>query len=216
MLRDPARWDAVKRLNPELSPLKARENASWWSLGTFEKLTPIPDHARLFPEDSLQGEYWLHPVGRGRIPMAAESIWHLALWFTGEGKNFQAIAEMNGLRDLTPISGQVLKIHRSLLLPIFASVPPTEAGDLSFGRDEQGEYGAYRLKKGEAIYSSVVVRFTGLLDPDDVNQMASLVARRSGIEDVSSLAVGYQVKIPRDSILPEFLPPEISGASNSS
>lgn len=139
--------------------------------------------------------------------MAAESLWHLALWFTGEGKNFQAIAEMNGLRDLTPVSGQVLKIHRSLLLPIFASAPPTEAGDLSFGRDEQGEYGAYRLKKGEAIYSSVVVRFTGLLDPDDVNQMASLVARRSGIENVSSLAVGYQVKIPRDSILPEFLPP---------
>ncbi len=206
VMRDPARWEVVKSFNPE----PPKRPAKRYVVVPYEDLREAYQYltiARLFPEDRLEGEYWLHPVGRGRIPMAAESLWHLALWFTGDGKNFQAIAEMNGLRDLTPISGQVLKIHRSLLLPIFALVPPTEAGDLSFGRDEQGEYGAYRLKKGEAIYSSVVVRFTGLLDADDVNQMASLVARRSGIEDVSSLAVGYQVKIPRESILPEFLPP---------
>lgn len=206
VLRDPARWEAIRAFNPEAP----KSSGKRYVVVPYEDLREAYQYltmARLFPEDRLEGDYWLHPVGRGRIPMAAESLWHLALWFTGEGKNFQAIAEMNGLRDLTPVSGQVLKIHRSLLLPIFASAPPTEAGDLSFGRDEQGDYGAYRLKKGEAIYSSVVVRFTGLLDPDDVNQMASLVARRSGIEDVSSLAVGYQVKIPRDSILPEFLPP---------
>jgi N-acetylmuramoyl-L-alanine amidase len=113
---------------------------------------------------------------------------------------------LNQLRDLTPVAGQLIRIHQSLLLPAFAAPLPTVEGDLRFGRDEQGEYGAYRLRKGEAIYSSVVVRFTGLLDPDDVNQMASLVAKRSGIADMHSLAVGYEVKIPRQSILPEFLP----------
>src|SRR5262249_53241456 len=89
----------------------------------------------------------------------------------------------------------------------YTSLPSSEEGDLHFGRDESGEFASYRLKKGEVIYSAVVVRFTGLLDPDDVNQMASLVAKRSGIQDVSSLAVGYEVKIPREYILPEYLPP---------
>jgi len=205
VMRDPARWEEVKAFNPDSSSRAGKR----YAMIPYEHLQEAYKYltiARLFPEDRLVGEFWLHPVGRGKIPVAAESLWHLALWLTGDGKNFQALAEMNGLRDLTPVSGQVIRIHRSLLIPIFAAPVPTEAGDLAFGRDEQGEYGSYRLKKGEAIYSSVVVRFTGLLDPDDVNQMASLVARRSGIEDVHSLAVGYEVKIPRADILPEFLP----------
>ena len=205
VLRDPARWEAVKAFNPE----KPGAAGPRYVMVPYEDLQDTYQYltmARLFPEDRLQGEFWLHPVGRGKIPTAAESLWHLALWFTGDGRNFQAIAEMNGLRNLSPTAGQILKIHRSLLLPVFSTARPIEAGDLIFSRDEQGEYGAYRLKKGEAIYSAVVVRFTGLLDPDDVNQMAKLVARRSGIADVSSLAVGTLVKIPRESILPEYLP----------
>jgi N-acetylmuramoyl-L-alanine amidase len=205
VLRDPARWEAVKAFNPEKPKAAGRR----YVMVPYEELQDTYQYltmARLFPEDRLDGEYWLHPVGRGKIPMAAESLWHLALWFTGDGKNFQAIAEMNGLRNLSPTAGQVLRIHRSLLLPVFSAPRPREAGDLTFARDTQGEYGAYRLKKGEAIYSAVVIRFTGLLDPDEVNQMAKLVARRSGIEDVSSLAVGTLVKIPRESILPEYLP----------
>ena len=206
VLRDPARWEEIRAFNPETAagPRKRYVVVPYEELQDAYKYLTM---ARLFPEDRLEGEFWVHPVGKGRIPVAAESLWHLALWLTGDGKNFQAVAEMNGIRDLGPVSGQVIKIHKSLLLPAFAAPLPTEVGDLRFGRDEQGDYGAYRLKKGEAIYSAVVVRFTGLLDADDVNQMASLVAKRSGIEDVRSLAVGYEVKIPREYILPELLPP---------
>jgi N-acetylmuramoyl-L-alanine amidase len=205
VMRNPERWDAIRAFNPGTS--KAAGSA--YVLVPYEELQDSYKYltiARLFPEDHLEGNFWLHPVGRGKIPVAAESLWHLALWLTGDGRNFQALAQSNQLRDLTPVAGQLIRIHQSLLLPAFAAPLPTVEGDLRFGRDEQGEYGAYRLRKGEAIYSSVVVRFTGFLDPDDVNQMASLVAKRSGIADVRSLAVGYEVKIPRESILPEFLP----------
>jgi N-acetylmuramoyl-L-alanine amidase len=205
VLRDPARWETLKAFNPETaSPGPRYVMIPYEDLKDAYKLLTV---VRLFPEDRLEGDFWLHPVGRGRIPTAAESLWHLALWLTGDGRNFETIAQMNEVKDLSPVAGQVLKIHVSLLLPIFAAPAPQEVGELRFGRDEHGDFASYRLKKGEAIYSAVVVRFTGLLDPDDVNQTASRVAQRSGIEDVRTMAVGAEVKIPRDLVLAEFLPP---------
>ncbi len=80
------------------------------------------------------------------------------------------------------------------------------AGVLEYGRDGRGEYAVYRLRRGEALYSAVVVRFTGQLHAAEVNATAAKIARRSGIEDVTSIPVGFPVKIPLDLLLPEFLP----------
>jgi len=65
----------------------------------------------------------------------------------------------------------------------------------------------YRLRAGEALYSAVVVRFTGQLHAADVNASAREIARRSGITDVTAIPVGYTVRIPFDMLLPEYLPP---------
>jgi N-acetylmuramoyl-L-alanine amidase len=64
----------------------------------------------------------------------------------------------------------------------------------------------YRLKAGEALYSAVVVRFTGLLHAADVNATAAELARLSGIADVTDIAIGFPVRIPFELLLPEFLP----------
>jgi N-acetylmuramoyl-L-alanine amidase len=64
----------------------------------------------------------------------------------------------------------------------------------------------YRLRPGEALYSAVVVRFTGQLHAPDVNATAREIARRSGIADVTTIPVGYAVHIPFDVLLPEYLP----------
>jgi N-acetylmuramoyl-L-alanine amidase len=89
----------------------------------------------------------------------------------------------------------------------FAPPPVAEgADDLKYGGDSGGRYALYRLKKGEALYSAVVVRFTGRVDVQDVNDLAGQIARRSGIDDVTNIAIGYKVKIPLDSLLPEYLP----------
>ncbi|MGC8764060.1 MAG: N-acetylmuramoyl-L-alanine amidase family protein, partial [Acidobacteriota bacterium] len=79
---------------------------------------------------------------------------------------------------------------------------------LEYGRDENGPYALYRLKAGEALYSAVVVRFTGNVSAEDVNALALEVARRSGISDVTSIPVGFPVKIPLDELLPQYLPPD--------
>ncbi|MEM9293691.1 MAG: N-acetylmuramoyl-L-alanine amidase [Acidobacteriota bacterium] len=78
---------------------------------------------------------------------------------------------------------------------------------LEYGSDRDGDFALYRLKPGEALYSSVVVRFTGRVYANDVNALAADIARRSGVADVTDMAVGYPVKIPFALLQPEFLPP---------
>jgi N-acetylmuramoyl-L-alanine amidase len=77
---------------------------------------------------------------------------------------------------------------------------------LEYGEDAAGEFAVYRLKPGEALYSSVVVRFIGAVLAPDVNALAQEVADRSDIEDVTDIPVGHAVKIPFDLLLPEYLP----------
>ena len=84
--------------------------------------------------------------------------------------------------------------------------PATDpSGQLTYGADGDGAFGAYRLKGGEALYS-VVMRFTGRVDGQEVNDLARSIATRSGIRDLTGIPIGYRVKIPLDDLLPEFLP----------
>ncbi|QQR73550.1 MAG: N-acetylmuramoyl-L-alanine amidase [Holophagales bacterium] len=84
---------------------------------------------------------------------------------------------------------------------------PVEGGPLlEYGQDEKGAYAVYRLRAKEALYSAVVVRFTGQLQAEDVIALAGEIAQRSGIADVTDIPIGYPVKIPRELLLPEYLP----------
>src|SRR4029450_5549528 len=110
--------------------------------------------------------------------------------------------------------GQVVRVPGKLLLPSFkeavaAAAPPAEAPPaLEFATDEQGPYALYRLGKGEALYSAVVVRFTGRVHAEDVNAKAAENAARSGISDVHAIPVGFPVKIPVADLSPEFRLPD--------
>lgn len=86
--------------------------------------------------------------------------------------------------------------------------PPVAQGaeQLRYGKDAQGRYAVYRLKKGEALYSAVVVRFTGRVDVQEVNETTAQIAARSGIRDVTSIPIGYKVKIPIEDLLVEYQP----------
>ena len=173
----------------------------------------------LFPADAPAADGWRHS-SRGAGALGRESLWSLGEWFTGDGASFRAIREYNGLTEEEVAAGQVVTIPAELLRPAFrAALPATSvlqrpalaeptAADfgLEYGRDDKGEYAAYRLRPGEALYSSVVVRFTGHLAAADVNAVAADIAARNGIRDVTDIPVSYRVKIPFDLLLPEFLP----------
>ncbi|HEX6899603.1 MAG TPA: N-acetylmuramoyl-L-alanine amidase [Thermoanaerobaculia bacterium] len=161
----------------------------------------------LFPEDKAEADGWHHKV-RGIGPLQRESLWQLAGWFTGKGENFRAIREYNELLDDDVARGKMVAIPSELLLPGFKAVLPVPEKPylLEYGADKDGEYAVYRLRPGEALYSSVVVRFTGRVFAADVNATAQQIARRSGIPDVTDIPIGYRVKIPFDVLQPEFMP----------
>jgi N-acetylmuramoyl-L-alanine amidase len=77
---------------------------------------------------------------------------------------------------------------------------------LTYDRSAPEPFAVYRLQKGEALYSSVAIRFTGRVYANDVGDVVDRIVRFNEIEDVSKIPVGRPVKIPMDLLLPEFLP----------
>jgi N-acetylmuramoyl-L-alanine amidase len=162
----------------------------------------------LFPQDRADARGWDHlvtaPAGH------PESLWRIAEWFTGDGANYRAIRSEGQIASLETEVGQTVHIPARLLLPGFHAsvVSEAEPPPLEFASDEQGRHAIYRLKRGEALYSAVVVRFTGRVHAEDVNAKAVEIATRSGISDVHAIPVGFAVKIPIEDLSPEFRPPD--------
>lgn len=161
----------------------------------------------LFPMDKGQADGWRHEA-RGVGPLQRESLWQLSLWFTGTGENFRAIREYNELLDDDVPRGAAVVIPSELLRPSFRAVLPVPETPyhLDYVKDESGEYAVYRLRPGEALYSSVVVRFTGRVYADDVNAFAAELARLNQIPDVTDIRIGHRIRIPLEQLLPEYLP----------
>lgn len=175
----------------------------------------------LFPEDTPRFDGWQHVHPADATPL---SLWRLAEIFTGEGENFSILRKHNALSDDTLPRGGKLFIPAPLLLPAFQALLPPEpaaaqpkplpldldlepgANELAYLKDESGAYAVYRLKKGEALYSAVVVRFTGRAFAEDVNALAADIAAKNGIKDVTDMAIGQPIRIPIDLLLPEYRP----------
>jgi N-acetylmuramoyl-L-alanine amidase len=166
----------------------------------------------LFPEDRGDAKGWTHVVGaRTGTP---ESLWRIAEWFTGNGANYREIRADGSIAALPTEKGQSVRIPARLLLPSFrieaAAAGPAAAAEpaLEYGSDAAGRFAVYRLRRGEALYSAVVVRFTGRVHAEDVNAKAIEIAARNGIADVRTIPVDFPVKIPVDDLAPEFRPPD--------
>jgi len=152
----------------------------------------------LFPDDRPTADGWEHTVKKPD----GESLWRLAEWFTGTGHNFAAIRSHNRLVDDSLDIEQRVVIPSFLLLAGFRTLLPP----LGYMEEKDGLYAVYRLKKGEALYSAVVVNFTGALLAEDANKLAEELAELNGIRDVTDIPVGQAIRIPSDLLLPEFLP----------
>jgi N-acetylmuramoyl-L-alanine amidase len=189
---------------------------------------------RLFPLDARTREGWRHEV-LDPFSDGVEETWAwLAELFTGSPAKADALRRANpGVGGTEPARGSRVTIPEAVLLDAFRQVEPvatptpqptvaasttppartagpqpgTGSGPLEFSRDADGEIAVYRLRHGEALYSAVVVRFTGQLLAAQVNETAAEIARRSGIDDVTSIPIGHPIKIPVDLLLPQYLPP---------
>ena len=82
----------------------------------------------------------------------------------------------------------------------------TTNGPLTYTADSEGGYASYRLRRGEALYSNVIVRFTGAVDASDVMQLAREVLQRSGYRNARRLPVNALIKIPMRLLSPDWRP----------
>lgn len=89
---------------------------------------------------------------------------------------------------------------------VAAEIPAAGLPSLTYARDTAEPYAVYRLQKGEALYSSVAIRFTGRLDAKDVNDVIDRIVQFNTIADVTRIPEGYDVRIPMSLLLPEYLP----------
>lgn len=83
---------------------------------------------------------------------------------------------------------------------------PLGVPSLTYERTAAEPYAIYRLQKGEALYSSVAIRFTGRVYAKDVGDVVERIVKLNAIEDVARIHVGYAVKIPMDLLLPQYRP----------
>lgn len=175
----------------------------------------------LLPRDQATGEGWRHRVASTSRGARGESLWSIAEWFTGAGENHGTLRRANNLTSNVIRPGQVILIPRNMLTEPYSGMLPAAATRVAaaaadsgptpfvrYGSDDRGDYASYRLRAGEALYSSVVMRFTGRLLASDVNELVDQIRKRNAIRDVRDLPVGYEVKIPLDLLSARYLPPD--------
>ena len=119
-----------------------------------------------------------------------------------EGENAPKTAEVR-----KPQNDQAQRASADEDVPEAAAAPPgLGQPSLTYERDHIEPFAVYRLQKGEALYSSVAIRFTGRVYSQDVGDVVEKIVRFNAIEDVARLPVGYRVRIPLSLLLPEYLP----------
>jgi N-acetylmuramoyl-L-alanine amidase len=160
----------------------------------------------VFPDDRADGADWLHVARKSSLPIYDEGFWQIAEWFTGDGAHFVDLLRVNGLASPELAPGQIVRIPGSLLDAALRPGRTSDDGTLVYGSDAGGSFAGYRLKPGEALYSAVVLRYTGRTAPEDVESLARTLAARSGVRELTDIPAGWLVKIPLDVLEPEFLP----------
>ncbi len=176
--------------------------------------------AALFPGDQWRRDGVAHVV---RYP-EVESIWTLAALFTGHGQNYDKLMAKNPDQPEKLRQGDIWQIPLQFLSVDLGGqsrgadrTQPEDSLDdearvaayramLTYGEDAQGKFAAYHMRRGEALYSSVVMRYTDRVDPKAVNEFAEQIAQRSGISDLHGIQPGQLVKIPVAALADPFQP----------
>lgn len=178
----------------------------------------------LFPNDIWSNERVVHVVRWPEI----ESVWLMSLLFIGNSQGHDLLQLAN------PSNSEKLKIGDRWIIPedllskelsgrskSFSKIKTAPSEDtlsdyermiffrslLTFDKDKEGKkFAYYRMRKGEALYSNVVMRYTDQIDHSDVNELALEIAKHSGISDVRKIQPGHLVKIPLNFLASPFQP----------
>jgi hypothetical protein len=180
----------------------------------------------LFKDDSFNEDGWVHKVTYlSSYQKGGETLWSISRWFTGDSQNYIKILEYNRMSQKARLyAGTEIKIPIDLLRPAFrepiifeiaarraAESPSIESkrlnAELILKTDAQGPYASYQMKKGDTIYSKVVMRYTDRITASDVLEAAEIICKRSGVKDARKINPGDEIKVPLNLLAFMYLPP---------
>jgi len=197
-----------------------------WTI--FDELSPKGKRwvlRAIFPNDQWHNDRVVHLVRWQKL----ESVWFMASLFMGHGQYYGRLQTFNKANSDKLKVGDKWVIPNEMLSEDLGGISSvcrkniqckqdndlsSDGGRmaafralLSFERDSEGRsYAGYRMRKGEALYSNVVMRYTDHVDHKDVNDLALEIASRSGISDVRKIQPGQLVKIPISALASPFQP----------
>ena len=157
----------------------------------------------LFANDTAEERGWAH-----RITYPGETMSFVAGVFAKQGISSTKLAQYNKLKN----RGEKIGMGETVIIPWqwlrteldlqpIAVRPPLVRGKGAKNR----HYAYYQLKKGEAIYSSVVIRFTGRILPQEVNRLAKQLLALNHITDPKKIPLKQKIKIPLEWLSEDYL-----------
>ena len=156
-----------------------------------------------FFNDKAEHKYWQH-----HVTYKWETTSMIAGLFTKKGIKAGNIVRFNKMRR----NGNVLQIGEIIKIPWkwispelklreFAVKPP-----LKLKQDKSGKlFAQYQMQTGDTLYSSVVIRFTGRLLNDEVNQIANQLLKLNNISEARLIQNRQKIKIPLELLSEEYV-----------
>ena len=166
----------------------------------------------VFFKDKAGIGYWEH-----RVTFAWETTSMIAGLFTKEGIKAGHLVRYNKMRNKGNIlkKGDVIKIPWKWISPELSLRQVSLKPPLKLKQDKSGKfYAHYQMKHGETLYSSVVIRFTGRLLNDEVNQVANKLLKLNNIYDAKLIQTRQKIRIPLEWLSEEYLGSQTNDVSS--
>ena len=166
----------------------------------------------VFFKDKSGIGYWKH-----RVTFAWETTSMIAGLFTKEGIKAGHLVRYNKMRNKGNIlkKGDVIKIPWKWISPELSLRQVSLKPPLKLKQDKSGKlFAHYQMKHGETLYSSVVIRFTGRLLNDEVNQVANKLLKLNNISDAKLIQTRQKIRIPLEWLSEEYLGSQTNDVSS--
>ena len=154
-----------------------------------------------FAKDQSSAEGWEH-----RVTHSWENLTVLVEYFARAGTSPLKVARHNRLRQ----NGNLLRRNERVVFPWdwvdpeLGLRPASKIQKPLYVKASDPGHVFYRMQSGEAIYSSVVVRFTGRLLHDEVDDLANQLLSLNKIRNPRLVQPRQEIRIPLDWISEEY------------
>jgi N-acetylmuramoyl-L-alanine amidase len=143
---------------------------------------------------------------KGDVIVVPKQLLTAAFSARGEMEEENASSTTAEVRESSDDPAQRSGPHEDAPEAAVVEASPLGQPSLTWDRNAPVPFAVYHLQRGEALYSSVAIRFTGRVYSKDVGDVVDRIVKFNDIEDVSKIPVGFAVKIPMELLLPEWLP----------